>query len=300
VKSLVELAFEVEEDGEVLADLERVQIGYTFGDSATAWMGRFHTPYGYWNTAFHHGMQMQTSILRPRFLDFEDKGGILPAHTTGAWLNGRLPGGLGKIGYDLYVGNAPRIEIDGGNVAGSLDMKMGGFGAHDSSVGFNLSLRPESAPDLMLGVHGLRLAKVRDSRFDNTTRVAVLGGYGVYTDDRWEALAEYYRFDNTDLSGDGSSHGSSAWYAQVAYSFGTITPFGRLERTRLDQADNYFLQQQHGRSYERASLGARYDLNPKAALKLEVNRTRQDDTGGPGLSLRDDYSEARVQYAIRF
>ncbi|HLA33442.1 MAG TPA: hypothetical protein VJ001_01095, partial [Rhodocyclaceae bacterium] len=103
VKTLIELIFEVN-DGELATDLERLQIGYAFNDAATVWLGRFHTPYGYWNTAFHHGAQIQTSVSRPVFLDFEDKGGILPSHTTGVWLNGGLPLGPGKLGYDGYIG----------------------------------------------------------------------------------------------------------------------------------------------------------------------------------------------------
>ncbi|MFX6330640.1 hypothetical protein ABTF76_20520, partial [Acinetobacter baumannii] len=74
----------------------------------------------YWNTAFHHGAQIQTAVLRPKFLEFEDGGGILPAHTVGLWGTGRLRLGDGRIEYDLYAGNGARI-IDGMSAApGSL------------------------------------------------------------------------------------------------------------------------------------------------------------------------------------
>src|SRR5439155_17845576 len=55
VRGLAELNFEVDRAGNVGVDLERWQLGYAFGDYATAWLGRFHTPFGYFNTAFHHG-----------------------------------------------------------------------------------------------------------------------------------------------------------------------------------------------------------------------------------------------------
>ena len=84
IRMLVEPNIEVDQSGDTGIDIERLQIGYVFSDQVTGWAGRFHTPLGYWNTAFHHGAQIQTSVLRPRFLEFEDKGGILPAHTTGA------------------------------------------------------------------------------------------------------------------------------------------------------------------------------------------------------------------------
>jgi hypothetical protein len=111
VKMLAELNFEVESDGDLVIDLERMQLGFTVSDALTAWMGRFHTPYGYWNAAFHHGAQIQT-VTRPRFLEFEDRGGILPAHTVGLWATGRVAAGNGKIVYDAYIGNGGRI-VDG-------------------------------------------------------------------------------------------------------------------------------------------------------------------------------------------
>jgi len=106
IKGLVEIIFETTSTGEVATDLERLQMGYTFSDNATLWGGRFHTPYGYWNTGFHHGAQIQTAILRPRFLDFEDKGGILPAHMVGLWLGGAiLAGGVARMGSTIYDGS---------------------------------------------------------------------------------------------------------------------------------------------------------------------------------------------------
>jgi len=105
-KALIELNTEVDAEGGVGVDLERLQLGYTFSDSATAWLGRFHTPYGYYNTGFHHGQQIATSLRRPRFLEFEDKGGILPAHTVGAWLTGAIRAGDGKFTYDLTAATA--------------------------------------------------------------------------------------------------------------------------------------------------------------------------------------------------
>lgn len=294
VKALVELVFEVDGDTTIL-DLERAQIGYSFSDAATGWLGRFHTPYGYWNTAFHHGQQIQTSVTRPRFLDFEDAGGILPAHTVGTWLTGSLPMAGNKLGYDVYWGNSPRIQSN------TLDMKMSGHSSHYPSLGFNVALRPADVRDLTVGLHGLR-AKVQGENANavltSETRLSMLGAYAVFQNDNWELMSEYYRFRNRDLMNATGTHGSSAWYAQAGYTFNALTPYARLERTRLDQMDGYFADQTSGRSYRRVTAGLRYDLDPKAALKFEFNRTRKEDLG---LGVPDDkFSEARVQYSIRF
>src|SRR5258708_39136497 len=88
VVALAELIFETGPDGHVGTDLERFQIGYQFNDQATVWVGRFHTPYGYVNTALHHGVWLADALRRPKFVNFEDKGGVMPAHTTGVWVTG--------------------------------------------------------------------------------------------------------------------------------------------------------------------------------------------------------------------
>ena len=67
VKSLVELVFEYDSAGGLAVDLERLQLGYTVSDALTVWLGRFHTPFGVWNTWYHHGAGTTTApICRPR------------------------------------------------------------------------------------------------------------------------------------------------------------------------------------------------------------------------------------------
>src|SRR5579862_7501495 len=132
-RALFELNFEVGEDGAVGVDLERAQIGYQFGDSATVSLGRFHTPYGYYNTAFHHGQQIATSLRRPRFIEFEDHGGIMPAHTVGLWVTGSERLGDEKLTYDVYIGNSQRITGGTPTTGGTLDMNNPG-NTHGSAI----------------------------------------------------------------------------------------------------------------------------------------------------------------------
>ena len=137
IKTLMELAVEFNSDGGQVVDLERGQIGYLIADNTTLWGGRFHTPFGYWNTAFHHGAQFQTTITRPRFLEFEDKGGLLPAHSVGAWLNGAKAAGDGKVTYDFYVANGDKI-MAGDNANKVLDFNPVSNDNNAMLAGFNL------------------------------------------------------------------------------------------------------------------------------------------------------------------
>ncbi|WP_372526922.1 hypothetical protein [Piscinibacter sp.] len=292
VKTLVELNFGVTERGETEADLERAQIGYVFSDQLTLWLGRFHTPFGYWNMAFHHGAQIQTSILRPRLLDFEDDGGILPVHTTGLWGTGSLRLRDGKLVYHLYAGNGTRIAD------GALDPNPAGDDNGNKVVGFGLGYRFGGTLDgLSLGLNGLTQtvgAYDAADTLQSRTRLRMLGSYAVYDNDGWEAIGELYRLHDADLGGSGGAHRSWAAYAQLGRAFGDRwMPYFRFEKAALDQGDNYFLAQANGRSYSRQVLGLRYNADPRAALKVEFNRTNDQ---GVGRAL----DELRLQYAVSF
>ena len=290
VRGLAELNFEVNSEGGLDVDLERFQLGYAFGDYATAWLGRFHTPFGYFNTAFHHGTQIQTAVRRPQFLDFEDKGGILPVHTVGLWGTGGVALGGGKLMYDVYVGNAATIED------GTLNMNMAGLTHFRPSYGATIGYAFRNALEgLKGGVHWLR-GDVQSLTLNDKTALNITGGYLVYTEDPWEIMAELFRFDNKDLRGGTGTHGSWAAYGQLARTFGRWTPYGRAEWTNLNQRDPYFRDLETGRSYVRGALGVRYDLTNRAALKFEYRRTRTDEVLGNHLN--DNAGE--LQFSIRF
>jgi hypothetical protein len=297
VKSLFELNFECCDNGSITTDLERMQIGYTVSDWLTLWAGRFHTPFGYWNTAFHHGAQLQTTILRPQFLEFEDSGGILPAHTVGLWATGAARTLGGRFGYDFYVGNAPTIKLADPNVAGTgtLDPGLAGAGGRAPTFGGNLHYSfGGPLQGLSIGAHALTSKVVDSATTPDWTRLNMFGPWFTYLEGSWEVLGEQYTFRNRDLNGNTGSHSSNAGYAQVGRQFGLWTPYVRYETASLDQTDAYFAQQQQGRSYRRLVSGLRYDLNPRTAFKLEAQRTRLTDRD---LS---DFNELLGQLAIRF
>jgi len=288
-RALFELTFEVNEHGQVDADLERGQIGYQFSDAATVWIGRFHTPFGYYNTAFHHGQEIATSLRRPRFILFEDQGGVMPNHTVGAWLTGadRLPDG--KLTYDLFVGNGQSIS------SGTIDPRSGGVDHGGAIYGGNLGyVFGDMLNGLKVGVSAFRSAISDDQQIGRITRVDNAGVYFAYDTDQFEYLGEYYRFNDTDLTDRGPTRRSDAGFLQLAWRLAFATPYVRYERAVLDQSDNYFALQAEGMSYYRVALGLRFDIDPKSALKFEVARSKNTDR------LIDQWTDAMLDYAIRF
>jgi hypothetical protein len=306
VVSLAELIFETGPDGGVGTDLERFQIGYQFSDRATVWVGRFHTPYGYVNTALHHGVWLADALRRPRFVNFEDKGGVMPAHSVGAWMTGAVSAGDGRVLYDFYVGNGQKVE------GGIVDMQNGGNAHGGAMAGTRLSYRFAGAADgLQVGINGFT-DKVDSDHLLNgavvTSRLNMLGAYAVYDTDDWEHIAEFYSFHDTNLNGPPGVHRSNAWFAQLAYRTHWGLPYVRYERASLDQQDLYFSDQTFGASYYRYATGVRYDLNGKSSLKLELAHTRlTDDRGATDYRVSDtdfgmplEFNEVLAQYAIRF
>jgi hypothetical protein len=294
VKSIIELVFEYGPDNSALAtDLERLQFGYTFSDAATLWAGRFHTPYGFWHTGFHHGQQIQTAATRPRFLDFEDKGGILPSHSVGLHLAGSVRAGEGKVQYDAYLANGTRIAD------GVLDFNPFKDDNANKLVGGNLRYEFGGALEgLTLGTHGFtqHAGEFSGDSLVSNTKVSMLGAFAVLDKDNWEVLTEYYRFRNKDLSGSTGTHSSWAGFAQAGYTFGEAwTPYLRFEKASLDQRDNYFAGQESGRSYKRQVMGLRYNLNEVSALKVELNHTTEEND-----LTESKANEARLQIAVRF
>ncbi len=294
VKVLAELVFEYGEDQALATDLERLQIGYTVNDSLTVWMGRYHTPYGYWNTAFHHGAQIQTSVLRPRFLEFEDRGGVLPAHTVGMLASGTYKLGAGRLVYDAYFGNGSSID-NNGTLQPNNTRAASGSGAAGATLGYRFG---GALSGLTLGAHAY---SSRVAAFDanavqtSRTQVNLTGGYLVYDENDWEVLSEIYRFRNTDMSGNTGTFASGAGYLQVGKTVGwDLTPYYRYERANLNPGDNYFASQTNGRSYVRNSIGLRYAINPVTSFKVETGGTSE-----PSAAVRKS-NRTMFQLAVRF
>jgi hypothetical protein len=317
VKGLAELALEYEstKSGGTRIDMERLQVGYTLTDATTLWLGRFHTPYGYWNTAYHHGAAIQPSLSRPDFLRFEDHGGLLPIHTVGAWLTSSSKFDGGKFLYDAYVGNGDSIQTDGNN----KPLLFGTYTDDNSTkaLGFRVALDLNSGAQF--GLHGFRDGVDVYANGTSTTLfrndVRMLGAYAFYEDDNWNLLGEYYHFNNRNNGnyvgsfGNHTTANSNLWFVQAGYTFaGEWFPYFRYERTSLDRTDSHFASLDAGVSYDKPVLGIRYNIDPRSAIKVELARTKVK----PGVTLNtagapsaeaypgSSYSEVKAQFATSF
>ena len=249
-------------------EVERSILRYDFSDEFKLSAGRFHTPIGYWNTAFHHGAWLQTTIARPEEIKFGSQ--LLPTHFVGVFAEGSLATNALGLGYQVGVGNGRGSTISRAGDAGDVN------GNRAWTVA--LSARPVALPGTQIGA-----AYYHDRVSPVTTPGAGEGttsAYVAWEPGQAEAIAEYAGIRHSPLAG-GTTTMNHAYYAQLAYRLSGVArawkPYARAERITTDAADVIFAPLLLG--YEGFTGGVRYDFAPYAALKSEVRRERLQNAG---------------------
>ena len=289
----VEMVFEAGPDNAYGLDLERLNITRQLTPGLSVAWGRFHTPIGYWNTAYHHGALIQDTVFRPTFLDFEDgNGAIFPTHIIGIMADGKVSTGGGDLNYMLAVGNGssinttgcttspltcPGSEIDVHNVQDTQDKKM-----VVGAVNYKMSSVP-----LQFGVFALHdpFAESNASTSGVTTpnsdliSMQVWGADVHYVSHGFDMIAESYNIENKDKVGTAGSNKASAYYVQFGYRVtDKFKPIYRYESVDFQTKDPYF-QYLGTPEGGRHVLDLRYDLDDTNALKFEVSRFEPVQTG---------------------
>jgi len=136
-----EMTFNAQPTGYTV-EVERSIIRYDYNDYFKISFGRYHTPIGYWNTAFHHGAWLQTSISRPDMVKIG--GTFIPVHFVGFLAEGNIPSGGAGLSYSAGVGNG----------RGSTISRPGDAGDNNDNRAWvaNLYSRPVKLYGLQMGV----------------------------------------------------------------------------------------------------------------------------------------------------
>ncbi len=143
---------------ERIQHFERIQVGFKSSESSKVWFGRYHNPFGYWHTQYHHGNFLQTSISRPALVEFGAAGGIMPSHLSGALFEGFLD--QGESGWKYAFGGGLSSQIrgagsshHGGDFASLHDFEPFQTNANKHSFGYSIKLSylPDVLGDTELG-----------------------------------------------------------------------------------------------------------------------------------------------------
>jgi hypothetical protein len=257
------------------ADVERAQIGWSFGNDSV-WLGRVHNPLGIWNTEFHHGGYMQTSVTRPPFAEFEDSGGVLPVHSTGLLITGERPVASHALAYDLVVGLGPEYVGDA-HALEAFDVVR----PHDVDAGHVVALRagykPDPVGDSQVGGFLGAWHIPAESALVTDLNLSVAGAYTNWAWDQWRLIGElYYGRTTIRETGGFADHSSMiGGFVQAQHAIGPKwTPFVRIDFASESSGEPYFdLFPQFIR--ERVLGGVRWDFRGQQALKLEVGRAER-------------------------
>ncbi|MBU6436199.1 MAG: hypothetical protein KGQ77_01625 [Betaproteobacteria bacterium] len=252
------------------AELERGQIGYRFTPKTSLWVGRFHNPLGFWNTEHHHGHYFETSIGRPRIVEFEDEGGVLPIHLAGFLLETGVGVGDGALQLDAALGSGPKY--DGDNLA-PVDL-LRGAALNKRAATLRLAWQPDLTRETHYGVFAARTDIPVTGPLPAVVTQTVRGAYANLDTRSFNLLCEIFHLAHTQSSGPPLAWPSYwAGHVQAEYKLvpGVWTPYARVEmmshRVTGDYAQRFPLLTKN-----RQIAGVRWDFRSNQALKLQLMR----------------------------
>ena len=256
-------------DSEYAFEVERLIVKYEFSDRYRLSAGRYHTPIGYWNSAYHHGAWLQTPTSRPEVMKFGSK--IVPIHFVGVLLEGNLPAGDLGLEYKAGFGNGRHENISRGGDAGDINS--------DKAWMVQLLSKPRQFTGMNIGLnfYSDRISLPTGEEIDETT----FSAYAAWNNETPEIIMEYLHAEHELVTDSSVSGDVDAWYVQAAYRLPgkqrAWKPYARLERTRVDDTDP--LLGAEGLDYDGGILGLRWDFNPHAVLKVEYRNEEFDNAG---------------------
>jgi hypothetical protein len=258
-------------------DVERFLIRYDYNDFFKLSFGRYHTPINYWNTAFHHGLWLQTTIARPEMIRFG--GRFQPVHFVGMQAEGNIPSGPLGLGYTAGLGNGRS-----GNIARPGD---GGDVNNNRAWILNLFARPAAWNGLQVGgaVYGDLATPSPVLTGSPQFRELITSAHVIWTRETPEFLAEFahVRHRNTLTLAE---FNSSAAYIQVAYRLPGEAhkwkPYYRFEWSNINPSDPLFTVTSQPaplvNDLTGSTVGVRYDISSLAAFKGEYRHTARRAT----------------------
>ena len=272
-----EIAMEAQETGFVV-DVERFNVRWR-SEHFFIEAGRSHTAVGYWNNAYHHGKWLQPTIDRPRWVEFEDSGGMLPVHWVGIDIGAKLSLGAATLNLVASVGNGRGVIVD--------DVRNTGDYQSQKAVHVQAELVGLGAPDLRIGVAGVadripgQSAVLRPALPDRPIDELIGSAHVAYASVPLLFITEGYAVLHR---ADGSAWVTYGGFALLGYAFGRYTPYLQFERIASSGGRDPFFSP--GRpdevvaSFDTAEgiVGIRIDLSDWTALKGEYRFTRALDT----------------------
>jgi len=248
-------------------EVERSIVRYDHNDYFKVSGGRFHTQIGYWNTAFHHGLWLQTTVGRPDQIRFGTT--FVPVHFVGAQIEGKLPSGDAGLAYSAAVGNGRSEILSRAGDSGDPNPNRAWIA--------QLLARPVHAFGFETGASVYHDVLSGDSL---EYREWIGSGYVALTREAPELIGELFLVRHE--APDGETFDSHAFYVQAAWRLpvarSMLKPYARYEQIDIGSPEPVFTSL---RDEQVVLGGVRADVAELVALKLEY---RNQLTSGSGRS----------------
>lgn len=245
------------------AEVERSIIRFEQSDYLKFSGGRYHTPINWWNTAFHHGQWLQTTISRPEMTQFG--GRFIPVHFLGGLVEGAFPAGGLNLNYNVGLGNGRGSVISRGGDDGDNNFHRAWL--------VNLFAKPDRLFGMQVGgsVYRDKVAVAGGREF----REWITSAHVVWQKEDPEIIAEFANVHHEEIGRPGTFN-SQAWYVQAAYRLPWFEklwkPYYRFEYIHIPRGDTVF---RGVPNLVGSTAGIRYDIAAFAALKLEYRNQRR-------------------------
>lgn len=260
-----ELTATSKKNADFKSDIERMFVRYDFSDQYKLSAGRYHTPLGYWNSSFHHGAWLQTTISRPQTSKYGSN--IIPIHFVGVLIEGNI--GESGFGYKAGFGNGRSGKINhpgdfshsGDGNARLVALNYRGIGSNRFNAGISLYID-----------------KI-ERRLEPEIDEELFNAYVAFEGNSPEIIIEYTHSNHDSSLGEGDVN---SLYGQFAYRLrGRANNFKAYFRAeKIDVEDNNPLLGGLQLDYEGVIAGTKWDISPSIALKAEVRREEFDDDKG--------------------
>jgi hypothetical protein len=252
-----ELSFTASPTGYAL-EVERTFIRYDHDDYFKISFGKFHTPINYWNTAFHHGLWLQTTISRPDMIQFG--GRFEPVHFVGMLVEGEIPSGPVGLNYQVGLGNGRNLNIARAGDSGDIN--------NNRAWVVNLFSRPPRLHGLQLGGSLYGDAITSTAPQPPRTNELISSVNIIWARENPEFLAEFANVRHF-VPLTGQTYNNQAYYIQMAYRLPwddkKWKPYYRFEHIHLSPGEPIL----NLLDSDQSTFGIRYDITDFAAFKTE-------------------------------
>ena len=279
--TLIELVLENAED-ETHIEIERWWLKHKFSETISLSVGRFHTPIGFWNKNYHHGAFLFDTVDRPFYLEFEDDGGVLPSHSVGINITGKIHSYDGHFSYQLILANNQTLEnshSDEHSHAVEASPQPTSFFGDKLFLGVSLGYEPDNLPiSLSLFFSDQTISgkeiELEEMPIIQLTDIFEQKIYSFDINGKWknfDITVEYLVMVVDNLFEISESYRSEAGYLQLRYSLSSQSKLTFRSAALEFKNDNSLYHLFTQKAKLRNSLTYRHDLNINTVLKLQYS-----------------------------